>query len=381
MTRQGSTRKSAPSDDLEPKPPELLQKLRWLVLNRSKHRCLLAFAALLCAVPVILVNRVALLSLTGIGEKKSVERVTITAGILRGRDGGGPTRTANDRELRYVYHREGDRVEIRPSLPYLHKLKVGERISGVPAGERPIETTPPQLSLRVHNKGSESILLSEIVFSVRRSERLIEAIPFVHDAAINSLIFRNEGWNDLREPHLYVELFPSKATVGGSKLFKPFSIETNLADFDQETLVDLSSTLAAFPNTSLVFAMGYLEYGPAAQRTRLLFQTTVAMKPTTGTATLPSMVYDVDLPAGRSDHKVRVSTPHELQPGASDHIVLTIWSDASAKFDIELEIYDNDLAVLATLPVGLELLVPRSSRAIQAEHRGAFETKSKNDAP
>ena len=74
----------------------------------------------------------------------------------------------------------------------------------------------------------------------------------------------------------------------------------------------------------------------------------------------PNYTYELFLEAGRSGYTRNLPLHQEMSPGATDHFLIRIGTDKSARFDLIFSFRTTGGAHLPEVPVLLDVFVPRT---------------------
>ena len=271
----------------------------------------------------------------------------------------------------YGYQRQRETVVVRPKMPFLELY-----VQGGPVRDSPDPVWQfPLLSLKIVNNTPATLLLSELAVKVKASELNTEPILRPVYTATGSVIFVNEGWGKAVAPKAHFALgtkqqciddidwstvkLPYEAKmptaderleIPGSELLGPdkyWKITTRLAKSDQEGSGDYCT-------------YGVLSYKtPSGDSRELKFQARGNIGGLGGGA-VAQYFYELWLPAGKAGYINYLPLSQSLKPGESDHFVVRVGTDKSARFDLEFSLRDTGGAVIPVQIVDLEIFVPRT---------------------
>lgn len=94
----------------------------------------------------------------------------------------------------------------------------------------------------------------------------------------------------------------------------------------------------------------------------------------------PAHSYELFIKAGQSGDTLMIPVSHELKPGESDHLLLTVASDKSADMELILRVLNSEKKQLAREKVKLGLVLPRSSATLLDEKASALHRNGKDQA-
>lgn len=275
--------------------------------------------------------------------------------------------------LDYSYGRTEQGIQVRPEMPYLTLLERGGPIRDLFFSDSPFKWQFPKLSIKAVNNTNRTLLLTEIVVNVTRSEidsEPVLVIPYSYD-----LTFQNEGWGKVNNPRADFGIADARACGTPALERAPRPISVSLASFDQASApipVRLGENVPMeYEGQEDVCVHGVMKYTTDGGEPReLKFQAKVVIgEGGFGGAEEPSYFYNLFLEAGKAGYSKPVSISQSIQPGDADHFVLRIASDKSAKFDLDLSLKDAGGKVLPLQTVHLDLFVPRSQAGYAAAKR------------
>lgn len=274
--------------------------------------------------------------------------------------------------LAYSYGHTEQGIQIRPEMPYLSLLARGGPVRDRMFSDSPFKWQFPKLSVKVVNNTNRTLLLTEVIVNVKRSEidrNPVLVIPYGYD-----LTFQNEGWGRVKDPR--VELGIAKAQACGTPALesapRPFSL--SLDSFADAVTIPVrlgEKVPRSYEGQEDVCAHGVMTFTTdAGEQKALKFQARVVIgEGGFGAAEEPSYFYDLLLEAGKQGYSKPVPISQSLRPGEADHFVVRIASDKSARFDLDLSLKDASGRVLPLQTVHLDLFVPRSQAGYAAARR------------
>jgi hypothetical protein len=112
----------------------------------------------------------------------------------------------DDKTLRYVYSKNGNRISITPELKYLDSQRRGIPVTGF-LGAEPFDWDFPSLSVKVVNNSHRDLVLSEVVFRVKTSVKDDRPVFVVVGLSyFGRVTIINEGWGGIASPSLQVSI-------------------------------------------------------------------------------------------------------------------------------------------------------------------------------
>jgi hypothetical protein len=134
----------------------------------------------------------------------------------------------------------------------------------------------------------------------------------------------------------------------------------------------LASLPEAMKDDPAASVSGELEFGPAEDRKKRPFTTTVVFETTAGSANPPSYSYGPKLAAGESPDSVPLPVSQNPKPGKADQFLLRIASDKSAHYEMKLRFTLIDGRTLPDQDVVVDVFVPRgmAARAVEGGSSG-----------
>jgi hypothetical protein len=265
-----------------------------------------------------------------------------------------------DPRVSYHFQRKDSALCIGFSAPYVELQRAGKAIAGLNVDFAPFSLEIPTLSAKVLNNSGQSAMITECVAEVVASQIDERPVLVVADRSIECLEFFDEGWGPVVDPLLSFTLRPGRrqgAAEPPAVHPPPLKLET----FDERCAVRLTKYIPkSLQDEPFLLASGELEFGPADQRQRVPFSTSVIFEITPGSPLAPSCVYDLKLTAGKAPDVVRVPAEQFMKGGEPDHFLLRVISDKSAHYELRVGFRLIDGRELSGQKVILDLFVPRT---------------------
>jgi hypothetical protein len=267
----------------------------------------------------------------------------------------------SDRELRVTHEssRKDGAVHITYRLPYLDDQRAGKPIHGVAFRHDTFEWELPQLSVKILNNTTQSIMLTECVIDVTTSVPDTEPVLVIARDAVNGIMLINEGWGPVIDPAL---TFKIQAPDKNAKDITAERHTLELPTFSADRMVRLNKYIPKeLEDQPTLLVTGEIEFGPAGKRKKTPFSTTMLTRSTVEHLVPPSQRYDLGLTAGKAPETHRIPISHNLKAGEADHFLVRVASDKSAHYELTLRIRRIDGEFLPEQKVILDLFVPRSA--------------------
>jgi hypothetical protein len=295
--------------------------------------------------------------------------------------------TDDDRSVHYSYAKQARTITISPELRYLDAQRRGEPVPGFSWWHDPFKWDFPSLAVKVVNNTRHDLVLSEIVFRVRKSSLDVRPAFAVKGPSYDGRVkIVNEGWGSITDPSVKVAI-KSVDSCHDFKLDDPHSIPLGKSDGNSEGVDedgDVGFSIASLVPAALIgktligktkrctsrnlkifmrecsdtpiCVQGQLNYVDQNGTHGILRFSTVSFlgNPMPGAPMPPSFIYDAFLEAGKSDYTQRLSISQQIRPGEADNFSLRIATDRSA------EILAVDGSVAWTGSFSLSIFVPKS---------------------
>ena len=287
-------------------------------------------------------------------------------------------------EVTYDYDRLGDKVRIRPNLPYLAAQRKGEPLVG---GDDEIEWRYPELSIKVVNNTSRTLFFTEVAVDVVSSEVNTEPILFIAEDTLERLDIEDAGWGEMADCQLRfgiadVEAYkkvdrrsplPYKKEIGtfqGSVSVPLKAFTDEFIEAQHRTQTEGAAKQGQLFHTLLVgervTVYGELSYLAKGARRALRFKTRIwTGRQPYGAAMLSEEVVGLSLEAGKSGYTKRIPISRYAKPGDVDHFTLKVLTDKSSRNQLTVTLVSADGQSLPGRKIDLETLIPR----LQGVHR------------
>lgn len=261
-------------------------------------------------------------------------------------------------QVTYSGNREDDQLIVDYSLPYLERLEKGE-VQGI-SSESPFAWEFPKLSVKVVNNSPEVVYLTEVKLDVTKSDRIEVPIPGISTGDYAKLIVWNEGWDELVDAVIRL----SPAISPDSDFPSQFAFTSAAGTIRDRKVLPFGDLARYMPESfRSVDVAGEIEHGSAEHRQIVPFRTTMSLVPpmvASGAPLEPTYTYPTVLEAGKSDETRIIPISQVIKPGEADHFLIQLAANQSARFDLNVTVYDADRQIAAQQPVHLNLFVPRS---------------------
>jgi len=277
--------------------------------------------------------------------------------------------------VRYYYDRHDDVLEIDYELPYLSLLMKGGPIRPLPS--LGFSWWFPKLSIKVVNNTDRTLFLTETAIEVLSSEVNSEPLIVIHNGdhmdagetylqLLGGFYITNEGWGDVRDAVVDYQLVTNKS--GGRPDLNGSIGMVRLGTFSERAIVQL---LASPSNpyeecrkggSTSIDVMGSLSYETERyEKRRTAFQVVMPLVVCGGPAgpSIASSQYNVVLESDKSGYVKRVPIAQELKPGATDHFLIQLGSDKSAKFDLNISLLAAGRVTMQRKRVSIEIFARR----------------------
>lgn len=287
--------------------------------------------------------------------------------------GGYIPDSPSDLTLTYTYEREGDKVLIKPEMPYLTRLSQGGPITGIDYWWSPFKWQFPKLSVKIINNTDNTLFLTEANIDINSSEINTEPVLIIEENFYNVGNFDviNEGWGKVVNPTFDFGI-TSTDSCEKDQTLEADKISIHKETFLEETRVSIidyvPSDLLGHPS---VCVFGEIYYTNQSQEERTIkFKTRVSLiEPGADLPQPPNYLYDVFLEAGKSNYSMSLPISQEIKPGEVDHFLVRVATDKSAQFNLAFSFRAVGGIELPANEVFLDIFVPRSQEHfVQASH-------------
>jgi len=285
---------------------------------------------------------------------------------------------------RYLYDRYSDALGIRYELPYLSLLAKGGPIE--PLNEFGLIWWFPKLSIKIVNNTSRTLFLTETAIEVLSSEVNREPVLVIHnedhmdggksyDQMLGGFYITNEGWGDIRDAVVEYRLLSNKS--GGRLDLNGSKGLIQIGTFSERASVEVvSNPPKPFEDckdgSKSIDVIGALKYKTESQANRATwFRVTVPLNYCGGPQgpSIVSSQYDVLLDSEKSGYVKRVPIAQELKPGETDHFLIQLGTDKSAKFDLIVSLLAAGRVEIPKKRISIDIFVRRPAAYYANETR------------
>jgi hypothetical protein len=336
--------------------------------------------------------------------------------------------------LDYKVSRTDGVCKITPSMPYLDLIKSGGPIEPISYTWVPFEWDFPKLDVKIVNNSEKTILLTEAVFQIEKSQvdptpvLLIKPDKFRSNALHFYLL--NEGWGKAVNLKVHCNLIPlGPGGFATGSWEKPYKHTLNVGDVEEDFNIDVSSafvvegvdtmglnslqilsrsgdeikyidgdgseittTPEAFKQKRNSYFGKFKEGGAlvcgemyytrtnrdgSSVEERLKFSTIVYLfnKHLAGVPRPPSYAYGVRFREQGDNYECRVNISQEIKPQETDRFTIKVGVGKSSYHKFMLSLLANNI-VTGVDSVEMEIFVPRSG--IQYLEKSAEDRKRKD---
>lgn len=282
--------------------------------------------------------------------------------------------------LKYVYERIDDTLRIKYELPYLALLSSGGPIQSFSRISINSKFTwqYPKLAFKVVNNTSRTVFLSEATIEVTGSQLNKEPIVIIdnrfqyefggeiHTQQLGSFHVVNEGWGKLVNASLTYQATTRGTTkcrfkgASGSIYLGTLSDRADVVIVPKE---DEDECIKAGESFKYVDVTGSIQYETEDHHYQVLQFTTYvhlgSIRYQLGVVSVNAK-YDVMLEVEKGRYVIRVPIAQEIKPGETDHFLLNIAGDKSARFDLRVSLRETNGISLPNKNVSLDLFKPHS---------------------
>jgi hypothetical protein len=309
-------------------------------------------------------------------------RVGVTSHLRKDAQNHSSKRPFKLNEVKYTYERVGDKVVIKPVVPYLSILRSGGPIDG---SESLFRKVYPKLSIKVVNNTKETIYLTEVAVNIRSSTTDKEPVIGVGSEGWDDLRIYNEGWGNLINPKLTFGTTDANSCKKLDPRSRPLKHSINLKTFSDSVDISMKPyvyvppreerkgnwvTIRLYPNTHACI-YGKIEYTTedSSERT-VAFKTTLWVGekgevPRFGVTMGASAEYKLSLEVGlpvkaeEPGYTKRIPISHYIKPSDVDHFTILVVTDKSAMLNLSFDFLTADGKVLHSKNVILNTFISR----------------------
>jgi hypothetical protein len=274
----------------------------------------------------------------------------------------------NTRDFGYDYSMNGNMIIIKPNLRYFNELRQGKKVMEANTAW-PFESVLPIISIKIANNSARTLLLSEVVFKIKRAETKLDPVFFVElSPESNQLEIINRGWGPVSKPSLRLRI--GQETECRGPFFLLNAVNVPVGAFDEHLSVDIAEYLN--PNMSgqatPKCVRGVLSYQDSSQKEgQLKFQSVIHGRlssrdgygPSLASSEKPSAEYEIVLPSDATNQQVRASIAHKITANDVDYFLITMRAHKSAIYNLVMEVRDSAKNTIWSGEFELELFVPR----------------------
>lgn len=286
-------------------------------------------------------------------------------------------------EVTYTYERVGDKVLIKPVVPYLSILQSGGPIEG---SDFFFNKVYPKLSIKVVNNTKETIYLTEVAVNIKSSAIDKEPVIGVGSENWDDLRIYNEGWGSVISPKLSFGTTDADSCKKLDPRSMPLKHSIDLKTFSDS--VDISMKPYVYVPPSIEHKGNVIIertspnshaciYGNIKYTTEDSSERTVAFKTTLWVGTRPVEVellqtsmsasaeyklsLEVGLPVKAEEpaYTKRIPISHYIKPGDVDHFRILVVADKSSMFNLSFDFLTADGKVLHSRDVILNTFISR----------------------
>jgi hypothetical protein len=281
-------------------------------------------------------------------------------------------------KVSYQYAKtEGSATRIFPVSTYLEALRKDRVIHSAtwrPCCEGFFKWSFPELSVKTANSTSRVGYLSEMIFTVSKSELNEEPVIIVEEEFSGRLIIHNEGWGQVISPSFD---FTMEVNHTRGRQARPTKISklVLLQTFDERAVLNFTEYMQLDERKKLGQlsgkVLGTLSYKNKKGQVRaLMLESSIYFGPPPAPYVPPSPVaYDVLLPAGVAPYIARIPISQVVDAGGVDHFLVRVASDRSAHFDFKVELKTVEGQIIPGGQFILDMFVPRSAAGAAVARR------------
>lgn len=283
-----------------------------------------------------------------------------------------------DRILKYSVKTSDESIMVMPELPYLDSVRKSAPVWAIPYMWQPFRWLPLNLDLKFLNNGPETLYLTSLTLTVKKSTANQEPVLFVkHGDCFPYFSISNDGWCRIGKPSLKVALhdgvgrpsFPDVLPIDVAVSEFSDYCEFDLTEQFKAMGVDVDGVMAHRTNAAVgpfqsrrAFVYGQLDFVDESDNWHC-FRFGTAMRiegPVCGMYGPPTFEYQTRLKVDGENYEQSVEISQVIKPGESDRFLLQIDVDKSSIHDLTLRVESNRGNAATSKPMHISLFVPRS---------------------
>ena len=265
----------------------------------------------------------------------------------------------DDLNVSYSSERKDGTLQIGYHIPYLDALRAGGPVMGVEGVAPYFIWGFPELSVKVTNNTPRAIVIVEVQVKVKSSSVDRIPVPVFRSGTSRSLNIVNEGWGDIVDPALSLDVTSVESCTGDGPGGEPPSRMTRKTFSSSDVIPIVDLVPSSLRDADEVCVFGALTYGTGARQT-VRFATRVRTRVAFGAGMPATGSYRLPLLAGKAGYTAVLPVDQQVASGATDHFVVALAGDKSGHFDLELSLRTTGGEVDLDSRIALDLFVPRS---------------------
>lgn len=250
-------------------------------------------------------------------------------------------------QVKYFSRRDGDQLVVDYELPYLERIRLGQEVIGIDfIGNSPFRVYTPTINFLVNNPRDTVLALNEAAFHIRDSELDARPILVIREDRniLDAIPIYNFGWAMLEGLELDLGVASADRFRDADLHSRGYTHSAKQLEIEESLL--LGSVSAILPDelkgSSLVTVYGRFRYFDGQQTIDAPFRTLVSMRNMPERYVPSSKSYSLRLEAGRDNYTEIIPLSQSISPNDSDRFDVTIISDKSADYVIDVDVIDTD---------------------------------------
>ena len=266
--------------------------------------------------------------------------------------------TRPEQAIAYDLKREPGSSKIVYHLPYLDLVRQGGPVNGLLYDRVPFEGELPALLVTVQNTTKHVLTLTRAVLNIQSSKIISEPIPVFDDLSQGCLKITNQGWADIVEPVLSIDISRDSGDIA---LFAPERHSLSLQTISDTTCIPLREYIPpALRRDRQVKVSGTLDYGATGDRHSLAFSTRVKLDLRAGQGVPPDAIYNAFFKAGEPKPvPIDLQPVQEVDPEKVAAFLLRIKTDRTSQTAMTIDFGTIEGGIIRGGDLTLDLFVPR----------------------
>lgn len=250
-------------------------------------------------------------------------------------------------QVKYFSKRDGDRLVVDYELPYLERIRLGQEVIGIDfIGSSPFRFYTPSISFLVNNPRSSVLALNQAAFHIHESELDDRPILVIREDRniLDAIPIYNFGWGVLEDVELKLAVASADSFRNADLHSKGYTHSARRIEIEESLLLGPVSSILPdkLKGNALVTVYGRFKYFDGERTIDTPFRTLVSMRNRPERYVPSSKSYSLRLEAGREKYTEIIPLSQSISPNDTDRFDVTIISDKSADYVIDVDVIDTD---------------------------------------